>query len=433
MKKIFSTTLFASLFSFCAITAAAADDFDGDLISKPHRIFEIGVDASAGFANSSLNFKDVFKKDLVIDLKKISNDMPKDGFSLGLYNEENVFVNLNLSSRFRFGLFTGVEASAHFNIAKDLFDILGDGISANDSKSVDVTGYADIFYNVGASFQTLVKGYAIRVTPTYVVPVVYVPKTKATASVTTNESGLITAHAEADVDIYTAVNMHDFMEDEKSIDNLDLAVGDILSNGGFDLSLEVERNWLHGFNAGLYTRIPIIGGKLNNRMSTRVYVDEWRTEGLINDILDDTLTDSKPEVHHGYKDEDGEEHDYKYSDDTYKVYRPLKLGLNATYMPFGSWLKIQPSLGFAVRNPYSGDAIFYPEYALDLRLSLVKSIFNFNVGTAYQNQVFQQRFGFALNLRAIEIITQASLCGTNLLASFRRDGYGAFIGFRMGF
>lgn len=421
MKKILKTSIIFSLLSVFAFSSAHAEVGDGDLLSKPKRIFEFGVDSNTVFANSSFGLQDFLKKNLVIDLQKIAKDMPKDGFSLGFHNKETVFANLNVSSRFRFGIFTEVEANSHFNISKDLFDLLADGLRVGESKTVDATGYADVFFNMGASFQTIINNYGVKITPTYFVPLVYVPKTKASASITTTENGLIKGEAEANVDIYTAVNMHDFMEDKKTIDNLDLNASRILSNGGFDLSLELERNWFHNFNAGLYTRIPVLPGKLNYKMSTRVWANFY--EANVLGYLDKTESHTSD---HGHD-------DFTYSEETHKAYRPLRLGLNATYMPFGNWLKIQPQVGFAVRNPYSSDSIFYMEYALDLRLSLLWRIFNFNVGTAYQNQVFQHRAGFSLNFRAVEILAQASLCGTNLPASFKRDGYGAFVGVRMGF
>ncbi|MBR1535686.1 MAG: hypothetical protein IJ630_01955 [Treponema sp.] len=426
MKSIFKTSIFVSIFSLFASSFAAADfsafDFQGDLLSKPKRYFELGVDADVAGANNLLGLKDILQKEVVIDLTKIANDMSDSGFKFSFYDREKVFVNLNISSRFRFSGFASVEGNAHFNISKDLFELLGNGLSAGESKTVDVLGYADLYANLGASFQTIIKGYGVKITPTYFIPLVYVPKTTATGKLTTSSNGSIRANAEANVDIYTAVNMHDFIEDSKTFDNLDFSVADLLSKGGLDLSLEMERNFFHNFNAGLYTRVPIIGGKLDYKMSTRVWAYAYEKNAL--GILDDTED-------HDY---DYGKDDFTYSEETFKVYRPFRLGLNATYTPFGQWLKIQPALGFAVRNPYTnGDRIFYMEYALDFRASFVKRIFNFNLGTAYQNQVFQQRFGFSLNLRVLEIMAQASMCGTTFLTSFKHDGYGAFVGIRMGF
>ena len=421
-KNVFLISVFSVFASISAFAEFSAFDFQGDLLSKPKRYFEIGVDADAAAANNLFGLKDVLTKDVVIDLTQISKDMADSGFTLAFFNKEKAYVNLNLSSRFRFSIFTAVEASSTLNISKDLFEILGEGFSSGDSKSVDLTGCSDVFTDVGFSFQTIVKGCGVKITPTYFIPLVYVPKTTATAKLTTSTSGAVRADAEANVDIYTAINMHDFMEDSKSFDSLDFSISDLLSNGGLDLSLELEKNWFHNFNAGLYTRIPIVGGTLNYKMHTRYWAYAYETNPL--GFLDDTED-------HDY---DNGHDDFTYSEESYKVHRPFKLGLNATYKPFGNWFKIMPALGFALRNPYtSGDRIFYMEYALDLRLSLLKQIFNFNLGTAYQNQVFQQRFGFSLNLRVLEIMAQASMCGTTLLTSFDRNGYGAFVGLRIGF
>ena len=339
-------------------------------------------------------------------------------------------MNLNISSRFRFSFFTELESSVNLNVSKDLFDILGSGIELDETKSVDVTASADLFYTMGASFQTIIKGYGIRFTPTYFVPLMYVPKTSANTSLTMTSEGKIEAKASANVDVYTAVNMKDYKENDKSVSDED--IGAILSNGGFDFSFEIERNWLHGLNAGLYTRIPLVAGTLNYKMSTIAYASFYE-DNLLEYVTDKEK--EKPKPNHGHVKPstygtENEEEGFEYSEDSYKAYRPLKFGLNATYMPWGRWFKIQPSLGFAVRNPYTSDAIFYMEYALDCRLSAVKEIFNF--GTAYQNQIFQHRFGVGLNFRAIEILAQVSMCGTSFLSTFHTRGYGVFAGARIG-
>ena len=418
-KNVLKSLLLSAMAFFCSSSLFSAE-FEGDLLSKPFRIFELGIDANAAFANSNFMLKDILKKNLVFDLKKIASDVPEDGFSLGLYNKESVFINLNLSSRFRFSLFTNVETIGRFNIGKDMFDILADGLSVGESRTSDVDGAAESYICIGSSFQTIIKDIGIKFTPTYFAPIFYIPKTTATASVKSDSSGAIRAEAEANIDIYTALDMHDFIENGRHFDDLNLSAGRLLSHGGFDFSIEAERNWLESLNAGLYTRIPMVAGTLKHKMSTRVWAYFYETNAL--GYLNDT-------EEHG---SDYGHDDFTYSNESRDIHRPFKLGLNATYMPFGDWFKIKPAIGFAVRNPYSAEATFYPEYALDFRLSVVKHIFNFNLGTAYQNQLFQQRFGFSFNFRAIEIMAQASWCGTTFVSSFKRDGYGAFVGLRFG-
>ena len=437
MRKHITASFFAPLLAVLPLSAAFSTDFSGDLLSRPSRAFEIGMDADFAFANNTFGLKDILTKNVKVDFQQMTDDMPKSGFTLGFHDTEKTFINLNASSRFRFSLFTGVESSGIFNISKDFFDIFGSGIDVGETKKIDITTYADVFYDLGFSFQTIVMGYGIKLTPAYYVPLIYVPKTTATARMTTNKDGLIHAYTEAMLDVYTAVDMENYIDSDADGDK-EIDIQDILSNGGFDLSLEIERNWLHGLNAGLYTRIPIRPGTLNYKMSTLVYAD-FKEENLMNFVTDsDHEPKEKSSGHvkpstYNPKNHDDEEKGFEYTEDSYRAYRPLKFGLNATYMPWGQWFKIQPALGFGIRGPYTGDAVFYMEYALDFRISVLHRIFNMNFGTAYQNQIFQHRFGLAINLRALEIISQVSMCGTSFLSTFRTAGYGALVGVRIGF
>lgn len=426
MKKI----LLISLLSFFSFFAAFGTDFSGDLLSRPHRVFEIGVDSDFTIANNLLSLEKILTKNVEIDLQTISDNLTDSGLVFALHDKEKVFIDLNISSRFRFSFFTDVESSFKFNIPKSLFDILDSGLMVGETKDFDMNISGDVFYDLGFSFQTIFAGYGVKLTPTYFIPLFYVPKTTATATFTTNSSGLILADANANVDIYTVIDMHDCVEDKKSPE---IEVGELISKGGFDFSVEIERNWMHGLNAGFYTRIPLRPGTLDYKMSTKAwaYFYESNPLGYLN----------KTELHetkHGYAKPstygtENEEEGFDYSEDSYKAYRPLKFGLNATYMPWGQWFKIQPALGFAVRNPYTSDAEFYMEYALDLRFSVLRRFLNVNLGTAYQNQIFQHSFGLGLNIRAMEILTQVSMCGTSFLSTFHTAGYGVFAGFRIGF
>ena len=143
----FSLIVFFAVF---ILPAAFAD------LYKPHRIFEIGFDSELLFANSSFGLKDVMKKKLEIDLQQISSDIPKDGFKFNLNERELFLINLNASSRFRFGFYTGVESYSNLSISKSLFDLLSDGLAVGESHTYDVSGCSDMFFDVGLSFQTII-------------------------------------------------------------------------------------------------------------------------------------------------------------------------------------------------------------------------------------------------------------------------------------
>lgn len=434
MKKTIITSVFAFMLSSFTVLSLAATEFSGDLLSKPHRAFEIGINTNTSLSNNTFGLEDILVKEIKIDLQKMVSDMPDSGFDLALLNKEKVYIDLNASSRFRFSFFTDLESSMHFNISKDFFSILGSGISVDKEKNIDISLCADSFFDIGTSFQTIIKGYGVKITPTYFVPLFYVPNTSFKSSYLSKSNGEITFNAKADVDIYTAIDMEGYVDNGDKHSDFD--IGEVLSNGGFDFSFEIERNWLHGLNAGLYTRIPMVAGKLNYRMTTTAYAS-FHEENLMDFITDSNkkLEDVKsghvkPST---YNDKhENEEEGYDFYQDSFKAYRPLKLGLNATYMPWGNWLKIQPSLGFAVRNPYTQYAKFYPEYSLDLNLSLLASFLGFQFGTAYQSQVYQHRFGMSLNIHAVELVAQVSMCGTSFISTFHTVGYGAFAGVRIG-
>ena len=411
MKKHVFISCVLSVLIFPLVTAAAD-------LSSPHRIFEIGIDADFGVANNYWGVGDVLQKELLIDLKEIANNMPSKGFNLAFHDREQVFLNLNLSSHLQFGVSAGVEANGSLTISNDLFDMLGSGMTLGSKKTIDVTSYADMFADINLSFKTIVNDFSVTVAPTYFVPLMFVPKTTVSGSVYTTQGGKIRANAESIVDVYTAVDMSSLVEDSE-IPEYDIA--EIMSNGGFDLTLVAERYWLDGLSAGMFTRIPIIPGRLKHKMTTRVYA--YFEEDNLMDFISDRDKELKKDAGHD---------DFTYSDADYRAYRPFKLGVNATYAPFGEWLKLMPMLAVAVRNPYSSDMIVYPEYSVDVQLALWRLLF-LNAGTAYTDQIFQQRVGFALNLRLVELLAQVRWCGTDFKNSFNLTGSGAFVGVRIGF
>ena len=144
MKKTILKSIFLPVVSLFALSSAFSAEFSGDLLSKPSRIFELGIDANAAYGNSNFKLNEILKKNLVFNLKSLAHDVPEDGFSLGVYNKEAVFINLNLNSRFRFGLFTNVETYGRFNVEKELFEVLGEGMSIG-SKSADIEGGAESY------------------------------------------------------------------------------------------------------------------------------------------------------------------------------------------------------------------------------------------------------------------------------------------------
>ncbi len=415
MKKLLLTSLFVLL----SVSLSAE-------LYKPHRVVEVGVDAEGGFSNNYLAATEILVKDLVIDLQKMSNDVPDSGWNIDLYGKEKNFLNINAGTAFRLGFSAGVEACGNLNLSHDFFDFLSSGYSVGDTMKIDLDTYGDVFVTGSVSLGTRIKGLGIKLTPSYYVPVIYIPKTTGTVSCTTNEAGEIVAHAQADFSVYSAFDLSRFLEgdDYENVDDTELnqQIQESLSNGGFDFLVELEYPLAGSrFELGAFARVPLLPGKVSYKASRSISADFYQSNflGVLND-------ESTSENSHDF----GE---FTYSAEEKKVYRPMRLGLEAVWRPLGSWLEIRPMGACVIRSPYVADErIIYPEYSLDANIKL-KEILALSIGTAYLDQVFIQRAGFMLNARLFEVKTQLAMRSGSFDRSFMGAGLGAYLGVRMGF
>lgn len=402
--------LLLSLATLCLFSSLGAE------LYIPNRYVEFGVEASAGASNNLYGAPDIMTETITIDLKKIADDFGRNGFVLDAFADTNVFFNLNLSPKFRLGLFTNVSGSAFVGVGKEFFDLLADGWSFGEKKEFTAIAYGDLFVNFGASFHTtFLEKYGITITPAYVVPIAYADDISAKVDFFTDESGTIQASAKASFALHTAFDLEDF-----SLDSALDRISGTAAKGGFDLAVAVERPVLKHLDVGIFGRIPIIPGRLDYKMS-RTMTATFSEDNLIQRITDD-----------GKFDYDYDEGETEYSKTTKYVFRPFKLGVEAAWRPFGNWCVFRPKLGLAVRHPYSRQAIFYPEYALDAHITLFK-VLGFQFGTAYEDRIFVQRAGIMLNARIFQIDVKALFRSEDFINSFRFAGAGAYVGLRVGF
>lgn len=402
--------LILSLATLCLFSSLGAE------LYVPNRFIEVGVEASAGASNNLFGVSDILKETITIDLKKIAGDLGRNGFVLDAFADTNAFFNLNLGQKFRLGIFANVSGSAFVGLGKEFFEVLADGWDFGETKEFSATAYGDLFVNLGASFHTtILKKYGITIVPAYVVPIAYADDASAKVDFFADESGTMRASAEASFALHTAFDLEDFSL-ESAIDK----ISGVAAKGGFDLGFLVERPTVKSLDVGIYGRIPIIPGRLDYKMS-RTMTATFTEDNLIQRITDGEDFDY-----------DYEEGETEYSKDTKYVFRPLKLGVEAAWHPFGNWCVFRPKLGLAVRHPYGKKAIFYPEYALDANLTLFK-VLGFQFGTAYEDRIFVQRAGIMLNARIFQIDIKALFRSEDFINSFRLAGAGAYIGLRVGF
>ena len=405
------------LFAFFIVSSLSAE------LYVPHRFIEFGVDAEGGAANNYFKLDEVLVKNLVINVQKMAKELSSGGMKVDYSVFSSVFFNLNLGPDFRLKVFTEVEGSGFVNSPKDLFDLLGNGYTAGTSVNFKMEGYADLFSSVGASFHTTIfEKYGITVTPAYYVPLAYVESVTADVNVVSTSSGAIVARAVAPINIYSTSSLRPYKENEFSGSTIRNDVFSAFKNGGFDLSLAVERPVLKRLDVGAFIRIPMIPAKLTHRMSMNAYA--YYTVNNLMGFLDDTL---ETENDYGFDDP------VYYSGESKRVWRPFRIGAEAAWRPFGDWCTFRPMFALVVRNPYtSGERTVFPEFGVSAEASLY-NILGINLSTAYKNRAFVQSLGFMFNFRAVEINVRAMLRGTGFVSSFNWSGAGAYVGVRFGF
>lgn len=383
-------------------------------LHKPSRIVELDFETNMGASNNYFSANEVLVKDLVIDLTQMAEELTGKGFILEYGIRENNAINVNANEKFRLGLFAGVTGNGNINIGNGLFDFLGKGFTANQTKSIELNAYADMYLDAGISFRTKIKEFGVKISPAYYVPLLYVPNPEGKFTLSSKETGKLTADASADLRVYTAFNLDG--------GDIQADIMNSLSNGGFDISFEVERPILGKLlEGGVYGRIPVLPGKLNYEMSRTVTAHANTSENGIFDFLND----NKPEFEYDF----GEA---TYSEVTQKFHRPLRFGVEAMIRPLSKdWFVIQPTLGFALRTPFSSEIKFYPEFTIPVSLRL-KQFLDFTLTTGYLDKVFFNQADFKFNARAIELDFGIGFRSPSFLRSFTPAGATFSFGLKMG-
>lgn len=400
------------------------------------RFFEVGTDVTVDVDQNAVTVPEVFTKDVVIDLTALADSMGDDGMIINANGDADLFINTNFGSKFGMGLFFDVDASARIGLSKDLFTFLGHGNELDTPIVTAVSASLEAYAEVGTTIKMKFGKFGVKVTPSYFLPLVYMPQPTASVTVTTATDGTMTAVGDAFFSIYSLIGLSSVFDENFQFMGFDSLVSaasntdslfSMLSNGGVDLNATVEYPLFRSLDVGVYTRVPIVAGKLN-------YVTSGNAtySATVNPILtsyaggDAVSFTSEGPTFSGVS----------YGEETYSVNRPLRLGIEGAWRPFGKWCTFRPLVGFAARNPFGEDFSWstsvYPEYSLaaDMRFFYVLGL---NLATEYKEQVFLQSFGLTLNFRVFEVDLKVASSSASFVRSWQISGAKAVVGLRVGF
>ncbi len=391
------------------------------------RYVELGYTEALRVSQNAMPMADIFKKNLVLDLKKISKGMPKSGFAFAF--EDNSALNLDFNfSRFAFGFHIDSQFSGRLNISKSLFDVLAEGVSPGKTYTADANFWSESFVSFSVPVRFNVGKVRVRLSPSWFSPIYYVPSTKITCSAINGNDGSLRLTASAPIEVYTVTEFKGLVNDGKlSGDFVDKIKDDDLArsfaqSAGIDLAALVEYPLLDTLDIGGYANIPIVPARLKHKVTGTASLSV-STDSLIKVAFDDSKMEHSADIS-----------DVAYSGANYLVNRPLRLGAECAWRPVGKWLTMRAAAGFAMRNPFGADfsaKSVYPEYKLGLEIVGI-GMFGLGLSTEYTKKVFAHAVGIMLNFRAIEFDISAAVCSPTFVQSFKGEGVAAALGVKLG-
>lgn len=483
MKKI-SLILTALIFSSSLAFAQ---------LYPPKRVFEVGTELTFSASQNAVNVTDIFVENLVLDFTKIADGLNGNGLLFDIDADTDFFMNLNLGKRWGVGVFMDANTSLEFGIGQGLWDFLAYGnwdeaTNTPQDTKFDLSLSLESFLEFGAPIKFGLKSLGIKVTPSYYIPLAYIPYTSANVIVSPGNASngkTLTATGEANFNLYTPVSLNGILSvDENGSLNFDSEslsamfsdltsnVGttsmELLQNGGISLGISADYPLFRTLTVGAYADFPLSPGKLSYRTSGTI-----TGTAEVNGILDTATSSSSSsgsssgassgtsgtsasgETSSGAsgasETSSGEtgassgfyKYDYTFSgisytelEEAYSVRKPLRFGGEVAWRPFGDWFTIRGMLGYAARNPFGEDwnwkNSMFMEYSGGVDISLFY-ILRLYAQTSYINKIYAQQFGVGLNLRALELTAKIASSGTSFEQSFGIGGAKVFVGITTGF
>lgn len=425
MKKILSAVLISVLSSLTAFAQ----------LRPASRYLDIGIDADFGFSQNTFGITEVLVEHLEVDLTEMADAMTDEGLVFAFGTEEKFFVNINTGDDKNkgFGFYLDVNGTGRFTTGKGLFDFLGHG-NADGKISTALSAQSEMFIETGATIKTKIGKFGWTFKPAYYIPVYYLPYTKMSMDVSTEDAGYtLRAYGTAEYSVHSNFDLRKaFDEDFKYVGTSALmsALKDdapaILSGGGISFGAECEYQLFNTLCVAAYTEVPVIAGRLKYKTAGSATV-----EATLGTVLDCVGTDESLEKSWSKDLNLGET-----ETSTYKVRTPFRLGVEAAWRPFGDWCTFRPLLGIAARNPWGDDfskeeSIFF-EYELRAEMAVLYFM-KFNFASLYRNEIFSQHFGFGLNFRLFELGVDFATCGADFAKTWSISGLEAKAGIRFGF
>lgn len=396
MKRIISLCfILISLFS----SAFAYNWFDD-------RYFELSVGSKFGLSNNSLQIGDFLKKDVVIDLKKLAEQMPENGWTLNSYLLPEVSLRLNLR-KVQIALTSGTEVWSEGNVSKDLFNYIGKGNSLYQTVNISQKINADAFAFEEISVGFNIKKFKIVVKPAFFMPVFHAGSSNGLLKMNNLSDGSFNIDYSSDIEIYSAFAIS--------------GGGGFKGGLGFDLGGSLSYPLFDFLTLTGNIRVPLVPGRLKYKTVQTTSLNFTTT---VDKIINGNLGENNFSSSHG----DSQSADYL-------INRPMKFSAAADFTPFGKWLVFTGGLGLGFRHPFTNDKDsfeFFGEYYLAASLRLL-NILKFTFSSEYYEKLFIHQLAFSANARILELVFGLNAQSTDFLKSCSGGGLGGLFAVKIGY
>ena len=410
MKKIAALLLTTSL-----ICTAA---FSGGFFES--RFFEYKVSVPVGVSNNAFALDDVMKTEAVIDLRKIAENLPNEGFSLLTVTKPTVELNFNILG-VSVGTLAGVDVYGKVNLSNGLFDFVGKGLKVGETLDITVSPTFDVFAYGELNVGLKLKRFNMYVRPGVFAPILSTAGSSGGIKIVNSEDGSITIDYGAKVDVYSPFDLGSLfgLEGSSSSSEFDAneITSEVLNNLGFDMTMGMALPLSRRLVVSADARIPVYPATMKHKFAM-VYEGQntisvnSATEGMNLDFPEPEFQPS------GTAD--------------YKINRPLRLMGYADYYPLGNLIDLRVGGGIGLYHPFMETAVFYPQYYAGATLNLINML-KISLSTEYTDQIFIHQLGTVVNIRLIEIDTGVSIQSSDFAKSWLVSGVGAYVVFCIGF
>jgi hypothetical protein len=384
------------------------------------KYFETGLNAGVGFDNGLVSMSDVLRKEIVVDLSKLTQNISKNGVDINFSPNLNFFVNVkNISigkNIWDFYLFTDVEGGIKTNISKSMLTLISEGnFNQHDSSgSISLSGgiFTDISVKGSTKYEIAGRPLYVSAKPSIFTPAVYIPSGSGITyylSTKKDDKEGIFVHTKGGINIYTPT----------SLENVNPGRF-IIGPSGFDLSLEGEYALFPFLDVGgSISNIPFAAAILTNQMNLSM------TEFQIELSGEDMIAGKGIEI------PDIEFKKTYINSSKLKIHRLLRFDIYGRYKPFDSeFMVLRSNIGFSA-NINKGDGEGYFNVGTEASLSPI-NILTIYMGTSYTETIWKHKAGLVLNFRAFELDLETALRNQNFIGAFMGRGLYFNLGLRFG-